>query len=87
MINPLRMYNVEVIILDRNDNAPHVHVKSQTFRIAGLTAPGAKCPLPAGVREQTYRDKLSPNDPFTLDVRTEADPGTSVELVLQKTLD
>lgn len=54
-INSLRMYNVEVIILDINDNAPHFRVKSQTIRIAALPAPGAIFPLSTGCREQLQK--------------------------------
>nr|XP_046188704.1 protocadherin alpha-8-like isoform X2 [Oncorhynchus gorbuscha] len=90
--NPLRMYNVEVNILDINDNAPQFPVKSQIIRISEHTSPGARFPLSTAddrdVGSNTIEAyKLSTNAFFNLDVHTEADSGPSAELILNQALD
>ncbi|XP_067112863.1 protocadherin alpha-8-like [Osmerus mordax] len=91
---PLRLYSVEVTILDVNDNAPVFSEKSQIISIAEHTSPGAKFPMPSADDPDVGSNsvdayKLSPNAFFRLDVHrpSEPDRGPSSELVLQKPLD
>ncbi|KAL2094500.1 hypothetical protein ACEWY4_009219 [Coilia grayii] len=90
--NPLKMYSVEVKILDTNDNAPVFAGRSQNITIAESSLVGAKFPLLGAddpdVGSNTVQSyKLSSNSFFKLEVHTEADQGPSPELVLQKPLD
>ena len=84
--NPLKLYRIEVTILDVNDNSPSFLGSSQIIDIAESTAAGAKFPLhpaeDADVGKNTVNTyKLSQNEYFSLS--TTASP----ELVLQKGLD
>ncbi|XP_040904739.1 protocadherin alpha-10-like [Toxotes jaculatrix] len=88
--NPLKLYRIEIIILDVNDNSPSFLSTSQIIDITEITAAGAKFPLhPADDADvgknsvNTY--KLSPNEHFTLD--THKGETLTPELVLQKVLD
>ncbi|XP_019730297.1 protocadherin alpha-8-like [Hippocampus comes] len=89
--NPLKLYRVDVDILDVNDNAPLFTTKMQNLYIAESTLPGVKFALSeasdADVGKNsisTYR--LSPNDHFSLAVH-KAGGSVSAELVLKKALD
>ncbi|KAM8847838.1 protocadherin alpha-3-like isoform 11-T11 [Synchiropus picturatus] len=88
--NPLKLYRIEVTILDVNDNYPVFESKVITMNISEITTVGAKFPLDTahdadvgrnGV--QTY--KLNPNEHFSLS--TNPSHSTSPELVLNKALD
>uniref|UniRef100_A0A8C5G1Z1 Protocadherin alpha-C2-like n=1 Tax=Gouania willdenowi TaxID=441366 RepID=A0A8C5G1Z1_GOUWI len=88
--NPLKLYRIEVNILDINDNAPSFSAKSQTIDIAESVFPGATFPVlsayDADVGDNdihTY--KLNQNEYFTLAVQK--GKKVSAVLVLQKTLD
>nr|XP_043895493.1 protocadherin alpha-4-like isoform X7 [Solea senegalensis] len=88
--NPLKLYRVEITILDVNDNSPSFITASQVINITESTAVGAKFPLrPAHDADvgkngvNTY--KLSPNDHFSL--ATYKGQSVTTELVLQKLLD
>ncbi|KAM9849601.1 protocadherin alpha-8-like [Aulostomus maculatus] len=88
--NPLKLYRIEIIILDVNDNNPSFPSTSQVMNISENTAAGAKFPLhqahDADVGKNTVNTyKLSQNEHFSLDVHK----GESVtpELVLTKVLD
>uniref|UniRef100_A0A3P8YQ37 Cadherin domain-containing protein n=1 Tax=Esox lucius TaxID=8010 RepID=A0A3P8YQ37_ESOLU len=88
--NPLKLYRLEINILDVNDNAPSFTEKSQTIDIAESTSPGAKFALleaiDADVGKNTVNTyKLSANEYFTLDIHK--GESVSAELVLQKALD
>ncbi|KAM9834066.1 protocadherin alpha-3-like isoform 23-T23 [Syngnathus typhle] len=89
--NPLKLYRIDVDILDVNDNAPLFTTKIQNLYIAENTLPGVKFALSeasdADVGKNsisTYR--LSPNEHFSLAVH-KAGGGVSAELVLKKGLD
>ncbi|XP_051936150.1 protocadherin alpha-8-like isoform X20 [Hippocampus zosterae] len=89
--NPLKLYRVDVDILDVNDNAPLFTTKMQNLYIAESTLPGVKFALSeasdADVGKNsisTYR--LSPNEHFSIAVH-KAGGGVSAELVLKKALD
>lgn len=88
--NPLKLYRIEVIISDVNDNSPSFPSMSQIINITESTAAGAKFLLKrahdADVGKNsvnTYR--LSQNEYFSLN--THKGQNTFVELVLQKVLD
>ncbi|KAM8847839.1 protocadherin alpha-3-like isoform 12-T12 [Synchiropus picturatus] len=88
--NPLKLYRIEVTILDVNDNYPAFQRKSRFMNISEITAAGTKFPLhPAHDTDvgknsvNTY--KLSQNTHFSLNtIRGER---VSPELVLEKALD
>uniref|UniRef100_UPI003AB00091 protocadherin alpha-8-like n=1 Tax=Centroberyx gerrardi TaxID=166262 RepID=UPI003AB00091 len=89
--NPLKLYRVEVIIIDVNDNAPSFRAKSQTIDIAENTLPGVKFPLIDAIDVDVGKNgvstyKLSPNEHFALAVHKGGE-SVSAELVLQKALD
>ncbi|XP_062381355.1 protocadherin alpha-8-like [Sardina pilchardus] len=90
--NPLKLYRIEVSILDVNDNFPSFSAKSQHLNIAENTIPGVKFPLsyasdPDVGKNTVNSYKLSQNDHFSLTVHKGGDQSVSVELVLQKALD
>ncbi|XP_064182052.1 protocadherin alpha-8-like [Anguilla rostrata] len=88
--NPLRVYRVEVNVVDVNDNAPSFREKSQHVNITESTLPGGRFPLldayDADVGKNSVNTyKLSPNEHFSLDLHK--GETVSAELVLQKALD
>uniref|UniRef100_A0A3Q3LI00 Cadherin domain-containing protein n=1 Tax=Labrus bergylta TaxID=56723 RepID=A0A3Q3LI00_9LABR len=90
--NPLKLYRIEIIILDVNDNSPSFQRTSQIINITESTAAGGRFPLhPAhdadvGINSvKTYT--LNSNEYFSLDIQGSSDQSVSAELVLQKALD
>ncbi|XP_047441819.1 protocadherin alpha-8-like [Mugil cephalus] len=88
--NPLKLYRIEIIILDVNDNAPSFLSTSRLMNIGENTAAGAKFPLDpaddADVGKNTVNTyKLSQNEHFSL--VTHKGESITPELVLQKVLD
>ncbi|XP_077433272.1 protocadherin alpha-8-like isoform X4 [Vanacampus margaritifer] len=89
--NPLKLYRIEITILDVNDNYPVFSSHLQVLNISETTTPiGYKFPLhpahDADVGKNTIHSyKLSQNEHFSLEVQR----GESVtsELVLQRLLD
>ncbi|XP_035265778.1 protocadherin alpha-8-like isoform X8 [Anguilla anguilla] len=88
--NPLRLYRVEINIMDVNDNTPSFREKSQLVNITETTLPGVRFPLLGAYDADVGKNavntyKLSQNEHFSLDLHK----GESVaaELVLQKALD
>ncbi|XP_047190144.1 protocadherin alpha-8-like isoform X8 [Scophthalmus maximus] len=89
--NPLKLYRIEINILDVNDNSPSFISKSQEIDITESTATGVKFPLQpaedADVGKNTVNSyKLSHNEYFSL-VDSQKGESVSPELVLQKVLD
>ncbi|XP_034400108.1 protocadherin alpha-3-like [Cyclopterus lumpus] len=89
--NPLKLYRLEVNIVDINDNTPYFPEKVQFLNIAESTVSGGKfgfigaSDLDVGKNSvSTY--KLSPNDYFSLEVHKGGE-SVSAQLVLQKALD
>ncbi|XP_077433273.1 protocadherin alpha-8-like isoform X5 [Vanacampus margaritifer] len=87
---PLKLYRIEITILDVNDNYPLFSSHAEVLNISETTAVGSKFPLhpahDADVGKNTINSyKLSQNEHFSLEVQK----GESVtpELVLQKLLD
>ncbi|XP_047196501.1 protocadherin alpha-8-like [Hippoglossus stenolepis] len=88
--NPLKLYRIEVTILDVNDNSPSFLSTSQIINITENTAAGAKFPLhpahdPDVGTNNVKNYKLSQNEHFSLD--THQGETVTTELVLQKALD
>ncbi|XP_070819182.1 protocadherin alpha-5-like isoform X8 [Chaetodon trifascialis] len=89
--NPLKLYRIEITIIDINDNAPVFSEQLQSLDIAENTSPGVKF----GLIEASDLDvgkngvntyKLSNNDYFSLEIHKGGD-SVSAELVLKKSLD
>ncbi|KPP57984.1 protocadherin-23-like, partial [Scleropages formosus] len=90
--NPLKVYRVEINILDINDNSPSFRDELQSVNIPENTAPGVKFPLggafDSDVGKNTVKTyKLSPNEHFSLALNPGGEQSVSPELVLQKALD
>ncbi|XP_044515817.1 protocadherin gamma-B1-like [Gracilinanus agilis] len=88
----VKIYEVEVEIIDVNDNIPSFGTEEREIKIRENTLPGKKFPLPeafdldVGVNSvQKYR--LSPNHHFSLHVQTGRDDAKYPEMVLEQTLD
>ncbi|XP_036933509.1 protocadherin alpha-8-like isoform X8 [Acanthopagrus latus] len=89
--NPLKLYRIDVDVLDVNDNAPLFTTKLQNLFIAESTLPGVKFALSEAADADVGRNavstyKLSQNEHFSLAVHKAGD-SVSAELVLQKALD
>ncbi|XP_076594783.1 protocadherin alpha-8-like isoform X7 [Chaetodon auriga] len=89
--NPLKLYRIDIDILDVNDNAPLFTSKLQNLYIAESTLPGVKFALSEAADADVGRNgvstyKLSQNEHFSLAVHKAGD-SVSAELVLQKALD
>ncbi|XP_035983154.1 protocadherin alpha-6 isoform X5 [Fundulus heteroclitus] len=88
--NPLKLYRIEILILDVNDNSPMFHINPQMINISESTAAGTKFPLhPAHDadigRNTVHAYRLSQNEHFSL--ATHKGESVTPELVLQKALD
>ncbi|KAM9740613.1 protocadherin alpha-8-like [Menidia menidia] len=88
--NPLKLYRVEIIVLDINDNSPSFISMMQLMNISENTAAGTRFPMhpanDADVGKNTVNSyKLTQNDHFS--VETHKGEIASPELVLKKVLD
>ncbi|XP_047209476.1 protocadherin alpha-3-like [Girardinichthys multiradiatus] len=88
--NPLKLYRIEIVVLDVNDNSPIFPSMSQMINITESTAAGAKFPLKrahdADVEKNSVNTyKLSQNEYFSLNIHK--GQSMTVELILQKVLD
>ncbi|XP_078810338.1 protocadherin alpha-8 isoform X42 [Oryzias latipes] len=88
--NPLKLYRIEVTILDINDNSPLFLSRSQTINITESTAAGTRFILKRAQdadvgKNSVHTYKINQNEYFSLSLHK----GESVtaELVLQKVLD
>ncbi|XP_056103590.1 protocadherin gamma-A4-like [Rhinichthys klamathensis goyatoka] len=89
--NPHRLYRLEIIIVDVNDNAPFFTDSMYVVNVTEITNVGERFPLPiakdSDVGSNSLKDyKLSSNEYFSLDVHS-GQKSISAELVLQKALD
>ncbi|KAM4732197.1 protocadherin alpha-3-like [Anableps anableps] len=89
--NPLKIFHIDVEILDVNDNSPSFTTTLQNLYIAENTLPGVKFALSEATDADIGKNgvntyKLSLNGHFSLAVH-KADDSVSAELVLQKPLD
>ncbi|XP_072558087.1 protocadherin alpha-2-like isoform X7 [Paramormyrops kingsleyae] len=90
--NPLKLFRLEIIVLDINDNAPFFPQHETEINITEIAIPFDKFSIPMAEdfdvgsnSVKTY--KLNPNDYFSLEIQNEGDPTVSAELLLQKSLD
>ncbi|XP_014384521.1 PREDICTED: protocadherin gamma-A1 isoform X9 [Myotis brandtii] len=88
----MKLFPVEVEVIDINDNTPQFQLEEVEFKMNELTAPGTRIPLPfgqdldVGINSlQSYQ--LSSNPHFSLDVQQGADGSQPPEMVLQSPLD
>ncbi|XP_006923071.1 protocadherin gamma-A3 [Pteropus alecto] len=88
----LKILEVEIEIKDINDNAPNFLTEELEIKIGELTATGTRFPLKTafdpdvGINSlQNYQ--LSPNDYFSLEVKSVSDGAKYPELVLERALD
>uniref|UniRef100_A0AAZ1XDJ4 Cadherin domain-containing protein n=1 Tax=Oreochromis aureus TaxID=47969 RepID=A0AAZ1XDJ4_OREAU len=87
---PLKLYRLEINILDVNDNYPAFSTDSQSIEIAESTLPGTKFLVLSAFDADVGKNgismyKLSANEHFSLAVNK--GESVSAELVLQKPLD
>ncbi|XP_053180036.1 protocadherin alpha-8-like [Scomber japonicus] len=88
--SPLKLYRLEINILDVNDNYPSFSTSSQSIEIPENTLPGAKFLVLSAYDADAGKNgistyKLNTNDHFALAVNK--GDSVSAELVLQKPLD
>ncbi|XP_073658714.1 protocadherin gamma-A4 isoform X10 [Tursiops truncatus] len=88
----VKIFGVEVEIIDVNDNAPNFGAEQREIKVAESENPGTRFPLPEafdpdiGINSlQGYQ--LSSNGHFSLDVQRGADGIKYPELVLERALD
>ncbi|XP_032951865.1 protocadherin gamma-A1 isoform X15 [Rhinolophus ferrumequinum] len=88
----MKLFPVEVEIIDINDNTPQFQLEEVEFKMNEITTPGTRIPLPFGQdldvgmnSLQSYQ--LSSNAHFSLDVQQGADGSQHPEMVLQSPLD
>ncbi|XP_059554647.1 protocadherin gamma-A11 isoform X5 [Myotis daubentonii] len=88
----LKIYGVEVEIMDINDNAPSFREEEVEIRVNEHATPGSRFPLPnardpdVGMNS-LQRYQLNPNSYFSLQVGGITDGAKNPELVLEGTLD
>nr|XP_044988521.1 protocadherin gamma-A1 isoform X20 [Jaculus jaculus] len=88
----MKLFPIEVEIIDINDNTPKFQLEEVEFKMNEITMPGTRIPLPFGQdldvgmnSLQSYQ--LSPNPHFFLDVQRGPDGLQQPEMVLQSPLD
>uniref|UniRef100_A0A3B4W8R7 Protocadherin alpha-4-like n=1 Tax=Seriola lalandi dorsalis TaxID=1841481 RepID=A0A3B4W8R7_SERLL len=89
--NPLKLYRLEINVVDINDNAPQFSEDLQSLDIAESSFTGLKFGLVEASDLDVGKNgvntyKLSSNDYFSLEIHKGGD-SVSAELVLQKALD
>ncbi|XP_066507454.1 protocadherin alpha-C2 [Hoplias malabaricus] len=90
--NPIRIFNIELEIMDINDNAPQFRRERITLDISEAATPGERFSLTnavdADVAENSIESYyLSESDEFTIDIQSGSDGTKYVDLVLKDTLD
>ncbi|XP_033010313.1 protocadherin-16-like [Lacerta agilis] len=90
--NPLELYSIVVKIEDVNDNVPKFSTKEFDLEIPENVPTNTQFPLESAQDEDLGRNniqnyKLSPNEHFRLDVKSDEDGSKYVDLVLEKPLD
>ncbi|XP_072524431.1 protocadherin alpha-C2-like isoform X5 [Salminus brasiliensis] len=90
--NPVRMFNIELEILDINDNAPHFRRDTMHLDISESTAAGERFSLNNAVDPdigmnsiKTYY--LSDSDHFSIEIQTGRDGSKFTDFILKKSLD
>uniref|UniRef100_A0A673KLP9 Cadherin domain-containing protein n=1 Tax=Sinocyclocheilus rhinocerous TaxID=307959 RepID=A0A673KLP9_9TELE len=89
--NPHRLYRLEIIVVDVNDNAPFFPESTYVVNVTEIANEGDRFPLPiakdSDVGSNSLKDyNLSSNEYFSLDIHS-GQKSMLAELVLQKALD
>ncbi|CAL8281904.1 unnamed protein product [Arctogadus glacialis] len=90
--NPIRIFNIELEIMDINDNAPVFRRKTMHLDISEAAAPGERFSLTNAVDADVGANSiktyfLSESDSFSIDIQTGSDGSKYVDLVLNSDLD
>ncbi|KAJ3589763.1 hypothetical protein NHX12_010605 [Muraenolepis orangiensis] len=90
--NPVRIFNVELEIMDINDNAPVFRRKAMHLDISEATAPGERFSLTNAVDADVGANSiktylLSKSESFSIDIQTGSDGSKYVDLLLNGVLD
>ncbi|XP_026886490.2 protocadherin alpha-2-like [Electrophorus electricus] len=90
--NPHKLYRVEMIILDINDNSPVFPRQTFVLDINEHVLPGDRFTVSTArdmdIESNSVKSyKIKPNEYFSLDVQSAGQHSASAELVLQKSLD
>nr|XP_025838258.1 protocadherin gamma-A11-like [Vulpes vulpes] len=88
----LKIYGVEVEIMDINDNAPSFQEAEIEIKVSEHASPGSRFPLPSARdpdvgMNSLQRYQLNPNSYFSLQMRGGTDGAENPELVLEGSLD
>ncbi|XP_024238480.2 protocadherin alpha-C2 isoform X2 [Oncorhynchus tshawytscha] len=90
--NPIRMFNIELEIMDINDNAPHFRRDTMDLDISESTPVGERFSLNNAVDPdvgsntvKTYH--LSESEHFNIEIQTGRDGAKFADLILKKALD
>ncbi|XP_056140184.1 protocadherin beta-6-like [Lampris incognitus] len=90
--NPIRIFNIELEIMDINDNAPVFRRKTMHLDISESTAPGERFSLTNAVDADVGANSidtylLSESAYFSIDIQAGSDGSKYVDLVLDRHLD
>ncbi|XP_041929698.1 protocadherin alpha-C2-like isoform X10 [Alosa sapidissima] len=90
--NPVRMFNIELEILDINDNAPHFRRDTMHLDISESTPVGERFSLTNAVDPDLGSNSiktyfLSESDHFSTEIQTGRDGSKFADLILKKPLD
>ncbi|XP_016426481.1 protocadherin alpha-C2-like [Sinocyclocheilus rhinocerous] len=90
--NPIRMFNIELEIMDINDNAPRFRRDTMHLDISEATAIGERFSLTNAVDPDTGSNSvktyyLSESDHFSIEIQTGRDGSKFADLILKKSLD
>ncbi|XP_028840648.1 protocadherin alpha-C2 isoform X1 [Denticeps clupeoides] len=90
--NPLRIFNVELEILDRNDNAPQFRREAMHLDISESASPGERFSITNAVDMDVGENSiktyyLSRSEHFAIDLQSGSDGTIYVGLLLKKALD
>uniref|UniRef100_A0A671PAY9 Protocadherin 2 alpha a 1 n=1 Tax=Sinocyclocheilus anshuiensis TaxID=1608454 RepID=A0A671PAY9_9TELE len=90
--NPIRMFNIELEIMDINDNAPRFRRDTMHLDISEATTIGERFSLTNAVDPDTGSNSvktyyLSESDHFSIEIQTGRDGSKFADLILKKSLD
>ncbi|XP_051505988.1 protocadherin Fat 4-like [Myxocyprinus asiaticus] len=90
--NPIRLFNIELEIMDINDNAPRFRRDTMYLDISESTATGERFSLTNAVDPDTGSNSiktyyLSESDHFSIEIQTGRDGSKFADLILKKPLD
>ncbi|XP_047675335.1 protocadherin alpha-C2-like isoform X1 [Tachysurus fulvidraco] len=90
--NPVRMFNIELLVMDINDNAPSFRQDTMHLDISESTLPGERFSLNNAVDQDIGENSiktyfLSESEHFFIEIQTGRDGSKFVDLILNKALD